>query len=163
MSTTLKVRTTQQRATEATSRLKRMIGADNLKLLSAAIAEVAADEADSNPAFVSRVRAVYQELVSMPTTRARSAASKLAEVELIPIGKVEGGGINPYAPLDPDYLSKLYGAHQLRAALSRYQLASLKDAAAKIQQEHPGTKPRNRSSKDSVIDYIVEHVAGPGY
>jgi hypothetical protein len=68
-----------------------------------------------------------------------------------------------FGELDAYYLFQLYGAQQLRAALSRYPLKSLKEALKEVERRNPGTKPKSRSSADDVIDYIVDKVAGPGY
>lgn len=51
----------------------------------------------------------------------------------------------------------LYGRNQLRSALEYYRLDMLKEAAAKIEHEHPGTCPTSKSSKAAVIDYIVTY------
>jgi hypothetical protein len=148
----------------ATAHLREVLGLDDLKLLSTALAEIVADEAARNPGFANRIRSVYQELVSLKATRPlRSPTTKPADVDLVPIGSVEHYKHDPYAPLDPNYLYQVYGAAQLRAALSRYSLATLKEASARIEEKNPGTKPTSRARKDAIIDYIVEHIAGPDF
>ena len=164
MSTTLSPLTLRQRSAEATARLREVLDLDDLQLLSTALAEVATDEATRSPLFADRIRNVYKDLQSLKGTRPlRAKKKKTSEVELVPVGSVEGRKFDPYAPLDPNYLYQLYGGHQLRAALSRYSVVKLKEAAAKIEKEHPGTKPASRARKDAIIDYIVEQIAGPGY
>jgi hypothetical protein len=164
MSTTLRPRTLRQRSAEATARLRDVLDLDDLDLLSTALAEVAADEAAQSPAFANRIRSVYKDLISLKETRPlRAKKTKPADVELVPVGRVEGHEFDPYAPLDPGYLYQLYGAHQLRAALSRYSLVKLKEAAPNLEAQHPGTKLVSRARKDAIIDYIVEQIAGPDY
>jgi hypothetical protein len=51
----------------------------------------------------------------------------------------------------------VYGYHQLGRALQDYTLDRLKQTADKIQAAHPGTKPKSKSSKQAVIDYIVAY------
>ncbi len=162
MATMVKPRTAQQRAVAATRQLREATGLDDLKLLSTAVAELAAEEAARNPAYVSRLQAVYQELVSLHSTRP-IRAQEASGVKLVPIGNVAHQAIDPHAPLDPYYLYDLYGPEQLRAALSRYTLARLKEGLPAVEQRNAGTKPASRARKDAIIDYIVEHVAGPGY
>lgn len=152
----------QQRSVEATRRLCAVLNVDNLKLLSTALAEVAAEEASRNRAFSERLHAVYDELVMLQTRR-HPAKEANSSRRLVPITTIEDAKLDPHAPLDPNFLLRLYGAHQLRAALEDYSRDTLKVAAATIEQRNPGTKPTNKSRKDSIIAYIVEHVAGPGY
>jgi hypothetical protein len=65
--------------------------------------------------------------------------------------------INPFAPPDPHEIIDVYGYHQLGRALQDYTLDMLKQTAAKVQAEHPDTKPKSKSSKAAVIDYIVQY------
>lgn len=155
-----KVHTVQQRSVEATSRLRTLVGRDDLKLLSTAVAEAAAEEAKQNSAFTQRVRALYDELASLKDVRtSRSRKASEDDVPLVPIGHIEGRKIDPAAPLDPYFIFQLYGKDQLRRALSRYSLANLKEGLAQVERRNPGTKPRSRASKQAIIDYIFEHVA----
>jgi hypothetical protein len=56
-----------------------------------------------------------------------------------------------------------YGADQLRAVLQRSTQRSLREAVDAVQEREPGTRPASRTRNADMIDYIVEHVAGPGY
>lgn len=163
MSTTVKVASVQQRSTEATKRLQDIFDAHDLKLLRIAVEEAVADEAGRNPLFAKRVREAYKELVELKPHRATRGSNKFEDVKLVPIIQVEGLKFDPHASLDPYFLLRVYGAQQLRAALTGNSLARLKEGLAPVEQNNPGTKPRSRALKDSVIDYIVEKVAGPGY
>lgn len=155
--------TIQQRSAEATRVLREVLGLEDLKLLAAALAEVAADEAAHNHQFAQRIRETYHQIEEMkrPTPKPVRRNEPLAKlVPIVPPGEIR---IDPHAPLDPYILIRLYGGHQLRAALDGYTLASLKEASATTQERNPGTKPTNKGRKDAIIDYIVEHVAGPGF
>jgi hypothetical protein len=161
MSTTLRgaALTVQQRGVAATSRLREALGLDNIKVLSVALAEVAADEVSRNPGFAHQVRMAYQELAALKPSRL-AQTRRADDVELVPIVNPETLKRDPFGPLDPYYLHQLYGGRQLRAALGRYPPVSLKEACALVEQRNPGTKPKNRGRIDDVIDYIVEYVTG---
>jgi len=123
-----------------------------------ALAEVAANESSRNPRFAEAVRARYKELTAqrnVPASRAKSPPL----AELVPIRRIEGYRADPFSPPDPQFLTHLYGLSQLPNALEYYRLEMLKEAAAKIEREHPGTRPTSRSSKAAVIDYIVKYSA----
>ena len=70
--TTSKRLTTQQRVNGATAQLQSLIGASDVKLLSAAITEAAAAEAVHNPAFRRTVQRIYEELSAKSTQSATS-------------------------------------------------------------------------------------------
>ena len=160
---TLKPPTDTQRGVDATTQLRMIFGFSNLKAMSTAIAEAAVIEAQSNPAFAERVRKVYQELVN---TAGKSKASPRTprpaqkKSTLRPIARVEGYDIDPFAALDPYLLYKMYGAEQFPLALDEQTLAGLKQAVEKLMSDNPGTKPKTKSKKADVIDYIVEIVTG---
>jgi hypothetical protein len=78
-------------------------------------------------------------------------------VQLIPIRHVEGHAINAAGKLDPYFLYEAYGAHQLRDALSLYPKIKLQEGAEVVEKRNPGTRA-NRKSKDTVIEYIIQHV-----
>jgi hypothetical protein len=154
----------QQRASDATGRLRTLFDVADLKVLSAAVAEAAADEAVRNPAFRTRVRRLYDELAALSPGRPRPLTrlgESQAEGEPVPLPGTEAIHIDPFAPLDPYILLRLYGPRQMRPALARYSFTSLKEAAKTVRDRHPSTKPRDGRKADALLDYIVEHVA-PG-
>lgn len=156
--------TVAQRGALATKRLRAVLGVDDVKLLSTALAEVAAEEAVTNRDFANRVHATYIELAAQkPIRRNPTHKTAVNEVELVPVIDMTGIRIDPFASLDPYLLHRIYGSKQLRAALTGYSLARLKEGLDPVQTKNPGTKPQSKARKDSIIDYIVEHVAGPGY
>lgn len=163
MTATLSTRTLQQRSVEATRRLREVLGLDDLKVLSTAVAVVVAEDAARDATYADRVRRVYQDLLSLQATRPVGGKKPKNDVMLVPVAGVDDTTIDPYAPLDAYRLNAAYGPHQLRQALSVYSLAKLKQALAAVEGRNPGTKPTNRSRKDAIIDYIVERVAGPTF
>jgi hypothetical protein len=158
VSTTLDQPTIQQRASAATAQLRQALGLDDLKLLSAAVAEAAAVEAARNAEFFARIRRIYEELASMRVRQPRWRASNRPKTQLVPLPGTEGARFDPFAPLDPYLLLRLYGPRQLRAALSAYSYATLREAVAQVQQKNPGTRPKDRRKTESLIEYIVEHL-----
>ncbi len=64
---------------------------------------------------------------------------------------------------DPYLTLEDFGHDQLRAALNRETQRSLRSAVEVVQARNPGTAPHSRTRNQDMIDYIVEHVAGPGY
>lgn len=155
----------QDRGANATRRLRELLDLPtdltDLSLLSTALAEVATEEGGRNRQFASAVRKRYDELTALrgqPTKRG-SRPAKEPLPPLVPIGRVPGRAIDPYAPPDPHFLTQVYGRHQLARALQDYSRDTLKRTAAELEQRHPGTKPASRSLKDALIVYIVEQSA----
>jgi hypothetical protein len=165
----------QERTAEASRVLCAALGlvglsATNMKYLMLALAEVADEEIHRNADFAARLRSRYEALVPARPSRAgrSSGASRPSrssgppKTRLTPVGTVDEGLLDPYAPPNPFLLQQLYGNEQLAAALGRHSLAALKQAVDVVQEQFPGTKPK-KLTKPGIIDYIVEHVAGPGY
>ncbi|HEX2347693.1 MAG TPA: hypothetical protein VHI51_04575 [Ktedonobacterales bacterium] len=124
---------------------------------------VAAEEVGRNSSFAARVRSAYDLLpAGKPTrgsSRGKAAAATILSSTLTPVRYVEGREINLAAPLDPYFLLEVYGADQLRQALDLFPLAKLKEGAEAVMARSPGAKPRSRSSKAAVVDFIVEQLA----
>ncbi len=80
-----------------------------------------------------------------------------------PKGTLALGEFGSSGKLDPYLFSRNYEPGELRHVLSSATLARLKEAAEVVQAREPGTAPRGRTKKADMIDYIVEHVVGPGY
>ena len=155
--------TSQDRAAEATTRLRHALHlpeltATELKRLSLAIAEIAAEEAEANARFAERIYALYETL----TPRKRSIKSEVTPYlgeDLVPISSAYGFHINVYGPPDPIVLLKIYGKEQLPRALSLFKPAKLKEAVARLMEEYPGTKPKTKTKTEDLIDYIIKQVA----
>ncbi len=158
--------TAAQRNVNATAELREIFGFDDPKLLNTAIAEAAIVEARRNPNFAQRVRDFYQELLNVPKrTPARSQRQRKEKRPISrvnPIARVEGYEFDPFAPLDPYFYLKIYGVEQFPILLEEQTLSTLKFAAKKLMDEHPGTRPKTLSKKADVIAYIIELVVPRG-
>src|SRR5579859_6698765 len=154
--------TPTRRMQEALKRASEYLGLDDVKILTAALVEAAAETVHRDALLTARVRLAYKEMATRPQTRpqAKSQASKLVpwDVELKPVKYVEGYVANPALPPDPYFLHELYGTQQLPLALGRYRLPELLLAAGLVQGRNPGTKPKNKAKRDAVLDYIVRYV-----
>jgi hypothetical protein len=151
--------TLQQRTKVATAQLRELIEADDVKLLSAAITQAAAAEAMRNAAFRTSVRRIYDELRTQPLSTTRLQRSRgQSTVELVPLPGTEGARFDPFAPLDPYALLRLYGPQQLRVALSGYSSAALREAVTVVRKNHPRTRPKDARKADSLIAYIVQQL-----
>jgi len=163
--------TDQERSVLATRRLCEALGLgvvkpNELKRLTVALAEAAADEAGHNSEFAAHIRVLYERYVPVKkgktTGSSTRSKAKPEKVKLVPVGTFDESKFNPYGPLDPYILLQLYGTKQLALALDEYSLTALKGAASLVEQRNPGTKPKNRAKKDAVLAYIVEYVTGQG-
>ncbi|MBF6590990.1 MAG: hypothetical protein IVW57_10750 [Ktedonobacterales bacterium] len=132
------------------------LGLEDERLLAVALLDVAAEEVRRGGEFAARVRAAYATAQAETTRAARPDAS----ARLVPIARVSDAELDPFAPLDPGYLLRLYGAAQLPRALAHYSHATLKEAAARLAATHPGTGPRSRRGKEDLIAYIAARVTG---
>jgi len=166
--------TSTERSAEATRSLCEALGigfvpTTKLKVLATALAEVAAEEARRNLDFSGRVRALYEQLATpknKPSSSASGSARRRAQRQVTPLVPLAEAGtvrFNPYLGCEPEKLLILYGREQLPAALNEYSSDHLKEAAQRIRAERPESKLRSKASRAAIIDYIVEHVAGPGY
>jgi hypothetical protein len=148
--------TMTQRAVQATTHLKDLISRDDVKVLSVALAEAAIAEVQRNPAFKQSIQGIYDALVS--NKPAKRAGSKATPKQLIPITSAGEVAIGREDAPDAYVLQKLYGNVQLRDALERYTLSILREMAEKVMKNNPGTKPKSKSKRDDVIDYIVSQL-----
>lgn len=154
--TTMKAATVAQAAAQ-------VLGLDDVSRMSLALTIAAADEVEENSRFADRVRAVYELLPATKqraTSGSRSGSSrgslpKALTSTLTPIKRVEGGEINPLAPLDPYLLLEVYGAQQLREALDLYPVTKLREGVTAVLAQHPGRKPPAKASKAALIEYIA--------
>jgi hypothetical protein len=141
---------------EATKLASAALDLDDLKRLAVALTEAAAEEVVRNRTFANRVRTLYAEI---PTSTRKVIGATALDSDLVPIRRIEGRAFDPAAPLDPYFLLDLYGPHQLEKALNLFPTVKLKEASAKVEQQHLGTKPENRGSKAALVAYIVGKLA----
>jgi hypothetical protein len=147
------------RAADATRNLREVFllptNPKDTDILGTALAEAAIEEGRRNPQFVSDTRRRYDELLGL---RASAAKQTQDLSPLVPIRRdLPYRESNPFAPPDPQYLVLAYGKDQLARALHDFTVDKLKETAAKIEREHPGTKPTNRGQRAALIDYIVKY------
>ena len=64
--------------------------------------------------------------------------------------------------VDPYEIALDYGRDQLRNVIRRVAEQNLRVAVNLVKERNPGKKPSG-TSKQALIDFIVEHVAGSGY
>lgn len=158
MSTLVKQRLS---TSEAGKTAARILGLDDPKRAEVALAVAAAEELNSNSAFAARVRAVYGILPAQQPKQRGGSEVKTPEALALgvkPIKQVPGFTFDPSKPLDPYLLHEAYGAAQMLQLLQVVPLPNLKQSSALVEHRNPGTKPKSRSSKASMISYIMEHM-----
>jgi hypothetical protein len=166
--TSTKSLTPTQQIAETTRQAAEALGLEDEnvdeKVLAAALVVAALDAIQRSESFANHLRAVYERLrTSSRASRAtpRAPAQRVApDIDLIPMREMPDRPFVPGAAPDAYLLYDLYGVDQLPLALGRYTLRDLLLAAELVQQRHPGTKPKNKTKRESVIAYIVEHVTG---
>lgn len=153
--------TLQQRGAEATRELREALrlpaNPSDTSILGTALARAAAREIRRNAAFASDVRREYDELTALRGGGRKSNSGKPVMEPLVPLRYLDVRTLDPLAPPNPKDLIYVYGQDKLGRALHEYTLDMLKQTADGIQAAHPGTKPKSRASKQSVIDYIVQY------
>lgn len=158
----LKPLSAKQRGEKATLLLRQTLDLPPIEgdvpVFGAALAEVASEESMRNLRFADAVRERYRELLAQqPAPKPKGTSSQEPLPPLVPIRRIEGYRADPFSPPDPHFLIQLYGYSQLNRALQDYTPAMLKETAAKVQQDHPGTKPTSKAAKQALIDYIVKY------
>lgn len=96
-----------------------------------------------------------------PSTAKTATSRRTYSQPLTPIARITDHTIDPNAPPDPVFLSRLYGHAALGQALDDFDLKSLKLTAAQVQKQNPGTKPATKTQRYDLIDYIVAHTPQP--
>lgn len=156
--------TLQQHGAEATRELREALGLlanpDDTSILGTALARAAAREIQRNPAFANDIRKEYGDLLRLRGSVRQSGTRKVPLEPLVALRHLDVRTIDAWAPPDPKDLIYVYGQDKLGRALHEYTLDMLKQTADRVQAQHPGTKPKSRASKQSVIDYIVQYSVG---
>jgi hypothetical protein len=104
----------------------------------------------------------YDSLQALSTPK-RSTKQKEDVGPMPPLIRVPG--LNRQCPvtlLDPYELALDCGHDQLRNVIRRASQVNLKVAANLVKERNPDAK-LSGTSKQALIDFIVEHVAGPSY
>jgi len=145
--------TTAQRSAAALEQASSILGLEDGKRLSAALAIAAVDRLQIDPSLKEYVCTLYEQLAPKKAS-ASKGKSKAEDIHLVPVKPMEGREFDPSAPVDPYLLLELYGPEQLALALSRYTAPRLREGVKAVQARHPGTKPAG-TGKQPMIDYIV--------
>jgi hypothetical protein len=174
-----KTMTLQKRSSQATRHLFQTLGleardVDDLKFLSLAIIEMAAEEVARNPEFAARITAEYRHLrpISQEMSMGPSASLQNGKTPkkphntinvstfegITPLKQVDMSRFDYYGAPDPYLLEEIFGFTQVKQILPEFALASLLEMASVIQEKYPGTKPSNKKKKESVIAYILQHL-----
>jgi hypothetical protein len=155
-----KVVTPTQRIAQAVARIQEVVRRDDGKLLTAVIAELAVEAAERSTNFVRAVQERYDALSTATPAAKRKPRAAANTKDLIPVPYVGELTYGPDGELDAYGLQKLYGNLQLRDALDRYTLATLKDLVQLVMERNPPTAPENKRTKAAIIDYIVLQLTG---
>ena len=136
------------------------LGATDEKAAVTAALEAVNDRLAWDSDLRESLRQKYHEIAALATT-----AHQKADVSPVPVPIRSGTPeqYTPYGKFDPYKLAYEYGTHQLRAVLVRGTQRDLREATDIVQAREPGIGPASRTKKEDMIDYIMEHVAGPGH
>ncbi len=146
------------RKTLATKQLVSALGPDEKAAVTAAL-EVASEHLAWDVGLLRSLREKYEVLAA--------ATARTQKPDLGPKPVIRNpsalAGHNPLAKTNPYELDAAYEHDQLRRVLADLTQRSLREAVDMVQAREPNSKPPNRTRNPDMIDYIVEHVAGPGY
>jgi hypothetical protein len=152
--------TLAQRSAQTLAHLQVLVGRNDAKLLAAAVAAAAADEAEHNGAFVAAIQSAYDRLESATKRTTRRPTTAKPSKELIPIIPADEQAFDRDEKPSAYVLQRVYGNAQLRDALDGYTLVTLKEMAQEVMERNPGTKPASQRTKVAIIDYIVATLTG---
>lgn len=152
-----------QRKTLATKQLVDAVGPNQNAAMTAAL-EAVNERLTWDTALRLRIGEKYSELTALSTTarssRPRTSSGPAPKPISTPGGPARDRTLEK---LDPYLVLEDYGRDQLRAVLERDTQRRLRTAVDMVQARNPDTKPRGRTHITDMVDYIMEHVAGPGY
>jgi hypothetical protein len=150
-----------QRKKLATQQLLNTLTGENESTATTAALEVINELLASDRSVQQRLQEKYDELTALTNGRPQPRAGQTAVPK--PIAGVDLDRYSPYGKLDPYQLLAGFGRDQLRAVLKGATPPLLREAVDVVQAREPNAGKVNRAKKADMIDYIVEHVAGPGY
>lgn len=148
---------TQRKTLAATTIMQALAVSDQALAITAAL-EAVSERLAWDTALQHSVREKYGDLQTVGTAKPKKDLGPMPPLIRTP-------GLNRQSPLhvlDPYELALDYGDDQLRNVLSRASGPNLQVAARLVKERNPGKIPSGQS-KPALIDFIVEHVAGPGY
>lgn len=150
---------TQRKALAIGQLLGAVSGADKDAALVAAAELMAEWLCDS--AMGERFRERYTELEALNS--AKKKPKPAPRPKLVPKSGPDLDHFNPYAKPDPYKLLDWYGHDQFRALVDDFTPQALRDLVDAVQLREPDARPASRSKKQDMVDFVVAHVAGPGY
>jgi hypothetical protein len=148
-----------RRKTLATEELLRTLETTDQTAALTAVLEAVNDQLNWDTAFRQKVRQRFEELTALSAPKQKVDLGPAPT----PISGRGTAGYSGFAKLNPYHLLDEYGRDQLRAVLERMPQRRLREAVDSVQEREPSTRPSSRSRNADMIDYIMEHVAGPGY
>jgi hypothetical protein len=161
------------RTRKATHELCEALGispkANDIKILTLALAEVAAQEAANNPAFAHTITEMFTQIAQAeqgakkraPTRRKPAAVPMIkpsALDHIKPLKPWDPKKFNPYKPLDPYELCDVFGPEQLAIMLPEYERSTLREMVKIVLVRHPKTRKPSLNDNEAMIAYILEHV-----
>lgn len=151
--------TATQRKALATKTIVKALDASNEGLATTAALEAVSERLAWDTELQQSLRQKYEGLQALG-----AAKSKKEDYGPMP-PLIRTPGVNRQSPLhviDPYELALDYGRDQLRNVIRRVSQPSLREAVRLVKERNPGKKPAGQTKQD-LVDFIVEHVAGPGY
>lgn len=148
-----------QRKKLANEQLLHAIDATDKDAASTAAIEIINEWLPSDVEMGRRLRERYTELEDLKGKKLGAETTP----EPVPITGPDLDHHNPYAKPDPYKLLEWYGHSQFRAVVTRESLRTLGVLVDAVLAREPGATPPSRKPKKPMIDFVVEHVAGPGY
>jgi hypothetical protein len=145
-----------QRNTLATQQLLSSVGGTDKTVALTAALEVINEWLATDRGVQQRLREKVDELAAL------TKGKQKADLGPAPTPLPGHTLTTPHGHLDPYALLYTFGPDQLRAAVVRAPRSLLQEGVRIVKAREPGTKPQGQTNPD-LVDYIVQHVAGPSY
>jgi hypothetical protein len=150
--------TAAQRKTLATKTITNTLSLSNEGIAITAALEAVSERLKWDMDLLETVRQKYDALQALGPVKQKEDFGPMP-----PLIRTPGlNRQNPAHVVDPYELALDYGRDQLRNVIRRASLPNLRIAANLVKEGNPGKKPSG-ATKQALIDFIVEHVAGSGY
>ena len=145
---------TKRKALATQQVLSAVEGTDSNAATIAAL-EVVSEWLVSDQSVIERLREKYQELLTPQRVKPATGGRRTPNV---------GEATEHHSPLEnfnPYLARNELGVERLRELLADATPKLLREAVDVVQSREPGTKPKSRSRKADMVDYIMKHVVGP--
>lgn len=150
-----------KRKSLATERLLGAVAGTGKDVVLTAALEAVNERLAWDAAFQRSFQQKVEELGALAPSREGAAAGRVPKPK--PAAAAGSARFNPLAKLNPYEMADRYEHSQLRTVLADASQALLREAVDVVQSHEPGTKPVSRNKKADMVDYIMEHVLGPGH